>query len=208
MAEALRVAVLSLLQLVLLPLLVGCWLERLAFTAERWFGACAELLALAPGWPGSMVRKAFYRATLPHCATRAYFGFGAIVVRRAARIGRGVYVGPYSIIGAADIDDGVKIASRVSILSGRHQHGDAGGGATATPRFERVRIGAQAWIGEGAIVMADVGRAAIVGAGSVVVSAVPPGATVVGNPARSLDRGRALRGGRRAAGGGAMGRGQ
>ena len=51
-----------------------------------------------------------------------------------------------------------------------------------------VTIGADVWIGGGAIVMPDVtiGDAAIVGAGSVVTKDVASGDTVVGSPARSI----------------------
>jgi maltose O-acetyltransferase len=49
-----------------------------------------------------------------------------------------------------------------------------------------VRIGSNVWIGGGAIVLpgVSIGDDAIVGAGSVVTRDVPPGTTVVGNPAR------------------------
>lgn len=182
--RAVRV-VLGLLQALLSPLLLGCWLERRRGAGERWFRTCGELLSLVPGQPGSMLRKAFYGATLEACAPRAYISFGALLVHRAAAVGRDVYIGPYSIIGAAAIGDDVKIASRVSITSGRRQH-DVGPQheATAAPRFSPVSIGAGSWIGEGAVVMANVGRRCIVGAGCVVVHDVGDGITVVGNPAR------------------------
>lgn len=187
MSDTLDRIVLGALQVALAPLLLGCWIERRWGGGERWFGACGELLSLVPGWAGSMVRKAFYRATLRACAAHAYIGFGVLLVHRAAAVGRDVYIGPYSIVGAAQLGDGVKIASRVSILSGRHQH-DAGPGeaASAAPHLSEVSIGAGAWIGEGAIVMANVGARSVVGAGSVVVRDVGEGATVVGNPAREM----------------------
>jgi maltose O-acetyltransferase len=49
-----------------------------------------------------------------------------------------------------------------------------------------VRIGRNAWIGGGAIILPGVtiGDDALVGAGSVVTRDVPAGATVFGNPAR------------------------
>ena len=52
-----------------------------------------------------------------------------------------------------------------------------------------VTIEDHAWIGIGAIVLKGVriGRGARIGAGAVVTGDVPPGATVVGNPARVVD---------------------
>jgi virginiamycin A acetyltransferase len=179
-------------QILLLPLIVGAWIEAAVFDAERWFSACAELLSIAPGWPGNLLRKGFYGATLRGCAVRVSIAFGTLIVHRDAAVGHGVSIGSYCIIGRADIGDGAQIASRVSVTSGRHQHGSAAACVDpTTPRLERVAIGVQAWIGEGAIVMADIGRASIVGAGSVVTRAVADGVTVAGNPARELVSGAA-----------------
>jgi virginiamycin A acetyltransferase len=189
MREVIRSVFVRGAQLAVLPLIALCWIERVTFGAERCFGACAELLSLAPGLPGSLVRIGFYAATLRRCAFRAHISFGTVIVHRDAEIERDVYVGPYCIIGSAAIGAGAKIGSRVSITSGRHQHNTGNIQAIdSDPQFEPVSIGAQAWIGEGAIVMANVGRSSIVGAGSVVTGAVPDGWTVVGNPARRLER--------------------
>ena len=53
-----------------------------------------------------------------------------------------------------------------------------------------VTIGSDVWIGGGAIILpgVSIGDNAIIGAGSVVTRDVAPGATVVGNPARSTAR--------------------
>lgn len=185
MSVVIRHITLRAVQVALFPLVAVSWLER-RWKGERWFAACAELLSLIPGRVGSVVRKAFYNATIHHCAERAYISFGVLLVRRAASVGDDVYIGPYSIIGSATIGNAVKIASRVSITSGRHQHGRETVAADPRPRLEPVTIGDESWIGEGAIVMADVGKRCIVGAGSVVVRPVPDGAVVAGNPARPI----------------------
>ena len=53
-----------------------------------------------------------------------------------------------------------------------------------------VEIGEDVWVGGGAIILAGIriGSRAIVGAGSVLTRDVAEGATVVGNPARSVGR--------------------
>jgi len=55
-------------------------------------------------------------------------------------------------------------------------------------RAKPVTLGADVWVGHGAIVLAGVtlGAGAAVGAGSVVTKDVPPFAVVVGNPARVI----------------------
>jgi acetyltransferase-like isoleucine patch superfamily enzyme len=185
MTNSLPRAAIRALQIALFPLIGLCWWEEKR-AGERWFAACGELLSLVPGRFGSLTRKAFYRATIRACADRGYISFGVLLVWRSISLGRDVYIGPYSVIGSATIGNGVKIASRVSITSGRHQHGKDTVADDPAPTLAPVTIGDGSWIGEGAIVMADVGRRCIVGAGSVVVHPVPDDAVVVGNPARAL----------------------
>ena len=50
----------------------------------------------------------------------------------------------------------------------------------------RIAIGDNAWLGRGAIVLADVGEHAVVAAGAVVTRPVPPRTLVAGNPARPV----------------------
>jgi acetyltransferase-like isoleucine patch superfamily enzyme len=49
-----------------------------------------------------------------------------------------------------------------------------------------VTIGQGAWIGNAAVILADVGQGAVVGAGSVVTRPVPPWAIAAGVPAKVL----------------------
>ena len=49
-----------------------------------------------------------------------------------------------------------------------------------------IRIGRDSWIGNGAVVMADVGEQCVIGAGSVVTRLVDDRSIVVGNPAKVI----------------------
>jgi acetyltransferase-like isoleucine patch superfamily enzyme len=57
-----------------------------------------------------------------------------------------------------------------------------------TQIFPRTTIGADVWIGQGAMIKAGVkiGTGAVIGAGSVVVKDIPPYAIAVGNPCRPI----------------------
>lgn len=188
LSDAVVVIVTGFFQLLLSPLIALCWVEKRTGGGERCFMGCAELLSLVPGRSGNLVRKAFYASTLDYCARRAFVSFGALFVTRSASIGERAFVGPYCVIGAVRLGKGVRLGSRVSVMSGRHQHGNHARGVVdeAFSHHGQVAIGDGSWIGEGAIVMASVGSNCIVGAGSVVVREVRSGVTVVGNPAREL----------------------
>jgi acetyltransferase-like isoleucine patch superfamily enzyme len=155
---------------------------------ESAFDFSAKLLSLVPGKVGQYLRTAFYKMTLTECHYDLMVGFCSFFSHPTVRAGRQVGMGSFSIIGTADIGDNVMISSRVSVLSGKHQHGSALHG-TIPPdevHYETVTIGAGSWIGEGAIVMASIGRQCMVSAGSVVTKPAPDRVVAVGNPARFL----------------------
>jgi acetyltransferase-like isoleucine patch superfamily enzyme len=52
--------------------------------------------------------------------------------------------------------------------------------------WQKVRIGAGTWIGSGAVVMADVGRDCVIGAGAVVTKPIPDRVLAAGVPARVI----------------------
>ena len=89
------------------------------------------------------------------------------------------------------IEDDAIIGSNVDIISGKNHHNfertdvvmREQGGA-----LKKIVIGGDSWIGNSAVVMADIGEKSIVGAGSVVVDDVEPYSIMGGNPARLLRR--------------------
>ena len=156
---------------------------------EAVFTFWAQCLALAPGAPGVFLRRAYYRHTLQQTSRNFCISFGALCSHRRTVIEDDVYVGSYAIVGAARLRRGCLIGSRAGIISGSALHGfDASGRRQPTDlsRLSQVDIGEDVWIGEGALVMADVGPAATVAAGAVVSNAVLAGVVVAGNPARFI----------------------
>jgi acetyltransferase-like isoleucine patch superfamily enzyme len=172
------------------PMLLASWVEKRARTGDSVFAGCSQLLALIPGQVGSHIRASFYYGSLDHCSWEVHIGFGSIFTHRAASLGSNVSTGAYCVIGHAEIGDGVRLASRVSIPSGRRQHVDALGRLASVSHFRRIAVHAGSWVGEGAIVMADLGAHCIVGAGAVVIDEVPAACVVAGNPAKVIGRNR------------------
>ena len=149
----------------------------------------AQVVALVPGLPGDYLRAAYYRLTVEKYGEGSRISFGAFFAHPQVRIGRSVYIGSYSVIGRTSIGDRTQIASGVQILSGRRQHERGSEGQILSAdhdAFETVEIGADCWIGAGAIIAADVGHGTTIGAGTIVIAPIPAGVVAVGNPARVL----------------------
>lgn len=117
--------------------------------------------------------------------------YSTLFSKQAVSIGDNTYIGFDCNIGNVQIGCNVLISDGVTIMSGRHQHGTADKDRAfryQNGEYQRVMIGDGAWIGAGAIVMANVGSGVIVGAGCVVTKPVPDGDVVGGVPARSLTK--------------------
>jgi acetyltransferase-like isoleucine patch superfamily enzyme len=80
------------------------------------------------------------------------------------------------------------IAAGVHIPSGPRTHSiDHEGSIRDQERQERrVHVGAGAWVGNNAVILADVGAGTIVGAGAVVTRQLPPRVIAAGVPARVI----------------------
>ncbi|MHB8254067.1 MAG: acyltransferase [Acidiferrobacter sp.] len=184
-----KVVAVCIAHLVTWPLALPALIAYRSLGSERIFDFCAKLLSLLPGRTGQYLRASFYMQTLNRCHYDLAVGFGSFFSHPSAEVGRCVGIGSFSIIGTARLSDDVMVASRVSVLSGKYQHGGGARGRSIKGNaleLQMVHIGEGSWLGEGCLVMADIGRHCIVSAGSVVTKAVPDNATAVGNPARFL----------------------
>jgi acetyltransferase-like isoleucine patch superfamily enzyme len=181
-----RIADLIATLIVLPAYLFFCWNRRLLGPSRAIAGA-SQLFSLLPGLGGVFLRRAFYRLVLPECGVDGWIGFGTVFSHQDNRLGHNVYIGLYCTVGEVTIEDDVLIGSHVSIMNGSGQHGTDRLDVPIREqpgRWPRVTIGRDSWIGDRAVVMADVGRHCIVGAGSVVTRPLSDYSVAVGVPAR------------------------
>lgn len=106
----------------------------------------------------------------------AYVGAGAVVFANAvinacAKIGEGCIVNTGAVVEHDCVLGDFAHVSPNAVLAGG------------------VKVGSLVWVGGGAVVrqLIEVGEGAVVGMGAVVTKDVPPGVTVVGNPAKVFE---------------------
>lgn len=187
MRAILKSAARLLAALAVLPALASFALRRRAMGANRALEGSTQALALWPGILGQYLRRAFLERTLEYCAPTATIEFGTIFSQAGARIDDRAYIGPRCHIGLAHIESNVLLAAGVHVPSGAHTHDTVDPNVPIRDQAHhraRVRIGEGSWIGSAAVVMADVGRNSVVGAGAVVTKPVPDDVMAAGVPAR------------------------
>ena len=173
--------------LLVLPAVAMFRLGAIALGPQRAFQGWSQALSLVPGLAGTYLRRAFYRLVLRRCGQDACIGFGTVFSHPTARVGRKAYVGVFCCLGDVTLEDDVLIASHVSIANGGKQHGIERLDIPVREQpgeWPHITIGRDTWIGDRAVVLADVGRHCVIGAGSVVTRPIPDYAIAVGNPAR------------------------
>ncbi|TYK65832.1 acyltransferase [Colwellia echini] len=153
------------------------------------FTGLSQLFSLIPGRLGSYFRNSLYSLIMKHCSNNGVIYFGTLFSDPDTEIHDDVYIGPQCNIGKSVIGKNTLIASGVHILSGKNQHNfddldtpiqQQGG------QYQKIVIGEDCWIGNTAVIMANVGNKAIVAAGAVVINDVPDYAIVAGNPAKII----------------------
>src|SRR5688572_14171121 len=168
-----------------LPALLSYTIRSSILGRDRALQGSTQLLSLCPGLLGQYLRQAFLARTLGHCASTATISFGTVFSKTGARIDDRAYIGLGCHIGLAHIERDVLIGSGVHVTSGRQTHGTADPGRPIREQEGQpvlVKVGAGAWIGSAAVIMADVGPNSVIGAGAVVTKPIPEAVVAAGVP--------------------------
>jgi acetyltransferase-like isoleucine patch superfamily enzyme len=156
---------------------------------DKVFSSFSQFLSLFPGQIGNYSRAAFYRFTMTQCDLDTMIGFGTLFSQQDTELASGCYIGPQSNIGKCRIEANCLLGSGVHVMSGKEQHNfddinvpihEQGG------VFTKISIGEDTWVGNGALIMANVGKKCVIAAGSVVVKDIPDYAIAGGNPAKII----------------------
>jgi virginiamycin A acetyltransferase len=187
--EAAKAAVRLVALLAVLPVLAVFRVNALLLGRNRALESASQLLSLLPGVSGQYLRRAFLQRVLARCHHSALVEFGTLFSQAGAVLDENVYVGPRCQLGLVYLCRDVLLASNVQIPSGGKTHyfddptrpiREQGG------ERRMVTVGEGAWVGTGAIVLADVGKGTVVAAGSVVTKPLPDNVIAAGVPARVI----------------------
>jgi acetyltransferase-like isoleucine patch superfamily enzyme len=178
--------------IVMLPAFVSFKLRAALMGPNRALTGSSQFWSLVPGLSGQYLRRALLARVLRGgCAPSAVIEFGVLLSQVDSQIDDGVYVGPRCHLGHVHLERDVLLAAGVHVPSGAHTHGTDLADTTFRDQpgdLRQIRIGAGTWIGSNAVVMADVGKNTIVGAGAVVTRPLPDRVVAAGVPARIVKR--------------------
>ena len=157
MKEYAKIIIVSMFIVITLPFSLLSIISFKLFKSEEVFTFFGQLFSLIPGVFGRYVRSSFYVIVLKKCSYDISIGFCSYFSRISASVGKRVVIASYSIIGMASIKDNVLVSSRVSILSGKNQHGEGlqkkDKSTTNGLKYKGVNIGERSWIGESSVIM-------------------------------------------------------
>jgi acetyltransferase-like isoleucine patch superfamily enzyme len=189
MRNALKTLAHLLATIAVVPALASFAVRRLVLGADRALEGSTEALALIPGITGEYLRRAFLRQTLAGYDRSATVRAGTVFSRTAARLEANVYVGPDCHLGWVHLERDVLLGAGVHVPSGPTLHGtdDSDRPIRDQPGIPvAVRIGEGTWVGSTAVVLADVGRHCVIGAGAVVTKPLEDYVVAAGVPAHII----------------------
>jgi virginiamycin A acetyltransferase len=189
MRKAVKAAARMVATIAVVPALTSFFVRRAVLGADRALEGSTQALAVVPGIIGEYLRRAFLAHAIDYCDRSATIQFGTIFSQAGARLDANVYVGPRCHLGLVHLERDVLLAAGVHVPSGGATHGTDDG---RRPIREQpgarmlVRIGEGTWVGSAAIVLADIGKHCVIGAGAVVTRALPDYVVAAGVPARII----------------------
>jgi acetyltransferase-like isoleucine patch superfamily enzyme len=187
MRDALKALARGAAAVIVLPRVLVFWLWSAFVGSDRAIEAATQSLASMPGLRGEYLRRAFLARTLQRCHATSTICFGTVLSKADTIIDEHVYVGPGCHLGLVHLEPDVLLAAGVHIPSGGHIHGTADSDVPIRDQpgsIRRVRVGAGSWVGSASVILADVGRNCVIGAGSVVTRPIPDSVVAAGVPAR------------------------
>jgi acetyltransferase-like isoleucine patch superfamily enzyme len=187
MRDILKTLATMLATIVVAPRIIACRAASVIIGPDRALEASTQSLSRSPGLRGQYFRRAFLPWAGVACDHSATICYGTTFSRPGAVLEENVYVGPGCHLGLVHLERDVLVAAGVHIPSGGRIHGTDD---PAIPIREQegvatmVRIGTGSWIGSASVILADVGRNCVIGAGSVVTRPIPDNVVAAGVPAR------------------------
>jgi len=175
--------------ILVLPAFAAYVLGRAVLGPVKAFAGWSQALSILPGLTGEYLRRAFYQLALAHCGQDVCTTFGTVISHPTTSLGNRTYVGAFCVLGDVTLEEDVLLGSHVSVINGGAQHGIERLDVPVREQpgqWRRITIGRDSWIGDRSVVLANIGRHCVVGAGSVVVTPLEDYAIAVGNPARVL----------------------
>lgn len=155
------------------------------------FVSSSQFLSLFPGKIGVYLRAAYYAWVCEGTSKQTSIGFLTTLSHADTTFRNGVYIGSHGNIGKCTIGANCLLGSGVHVLSGNRQHSFSDPNIPMKDQpgsFVKISIGEDTWIGNQAVIMANVGTRCVVAAGAVVTKPVEDYCIVVGNPATVVSR--------------------
>lgn len=167
--------------------------DSVSYDEKQWhihYHRADTVAIVRQGWRLSEI--GFLSPNIEKCGKRLYIDFGSYFSQLDAEIHHDVFISTYCIIGNIIIGSNVGVSPNSHILSGRRQHASCQTDVAVLWQsgglFEQITIGENSWIGQASVVMTDIGKQNIIGAGSVVVKKTGDYEVHAGNPACLLRR--------------------